>query len=44
MNGCEDNPGEPSTTKIVEHIPSCYSMYMILKLDQRENKNGIYRC
>lgn len=43
MEGCKDNPEEPSTTKIDERIPCLYSMNTILTFDQRENKNHIYR-
>ena len=42
INGCIDNPGNSSTTKIGEHIPCWSSMSTIWVFDNIENKHTLY--
>ena len=42
-NGCKNNPGNLSRTKVGEHIPSGFSMSMILPVKRIENKHNVYR-
>ena len=42
VDGCEDNPEKPFTTKVGEHAPCCYSMSTTWKFDVAENKHDVY--
>ena len=42
-DGCLNNPGNSSTTKVGEHITSGFSMSTISSLKSIENKHGVYR-
>ena len=41
--GCKNNPGNSSTTKVGEHISSSFSMSAISSFKSRENKHHVYR-
>ena len=41
-DGCKNNLGKSSTTKVGQHIPSCFSMSIILSFKSKENKHGVY--
>ena len=43
IDGCKNNPENSSTTKVVEHIPSSFSMSTISSFKNIENKHDIYR-
>ena len=43
IDGCANNPGNSSTTRIGEHIPCGYSMSIIWGLDHIEEKHTLYR-
>ena len=43
IDRCANNPENSSTTKIVEHIPSGYSVSTIWAFDNIENKRSLYR-
>ena len=40
IDGCRNNPGNSSTGKVGEHIPSGFSMYTFKNI---ENKSDVYR-
>ena len=40
---CKNNPENLITRKVSEHIPSGFSMSMILSVKSIENKNDVYR-
>ena len=42
-DGCKNNPENPSTAKVREHVPSGCSMSTISFLRSIENKHNIYR-
>ena len=42
-HGCNKNPENSSTTKVVKHIPSGFSMSTISSFRSIENKHDIYR-
>ena len=42
IDGCKNNPGNSSTTKVSEHIPSGFSMSTILSFRSIENKYDVY--
>ena len=41
-DGCKSNPEKIFTTKVDEHIPSCFSMSAILSFKCIENKHSLY--
>ena len=43
IDGCQNNPEKPSKTKVSKHIPSGFSMSIILSFRSLENKHGGYR-
>ena len=43
IDKCKNNPGELSTTKLSEHIPSGFSTSTILLFKDTENKHDEYR-
>ena len=43
IDGCVNNPENPSTTKIDEHIPCQYSVSTIWAFDHIEIKHTLYR-
>ena len=43
INECKNNPGNSSTTKVSEHIPSDFSICIISSLRSIENKHDAYR-
>ena len=43
IDGCKNNPENPSTTKVSEHIPSSCSMSTISLLRSTQNKHYVYR-
>ena len=43
IDGCGNNPENPSTTKVGEHIPCRYLMLTIRGFDCIENKHTLYR-
>ena len=43
IDGCKNNPANSSTTKVSEHIPSCFSMSTIFSFRSIENKHHVYR-
>ena len=43
IDGCKNNLENTSTTKVGEHIPSGFSMSIILSFKSIENKHDIYR-
>ena len=42
-DGCANNPGNSSTTRIGEHISCVYSMSRIWGFDDAEDKHTLYR-
>ena len=44
MNGYKNNPETSSTTKVVEHILSSFSMTATLPFKSKENKHDEYRA
>ena len=42
MDECKNNPENSFTTKVGEHIPSCFSMSTIASLRSIENKYDVY--
>ena len=44
IDGFKNNPEKSSTRKVVEHIPSSFSMSTILLFKDIENKHDAYRC
>ena len=44
IDGCANNPENPSTTKIGQHISCGYSMSKIWVFDHIENKHTLYRA
>ena len=43
ISGCKNNPGNSSTAKVSEHIPSGFLMSTISSFRSIENKHGVYR-
>ena len=43
IDGCKNNPENPSITKVSEHIPSNFSMSTISSFKSVENKHKVYR-
>ena len=43
IDGCKNNPENPSTTKVSKHIPSGFSMSKISSFRYIENKHDVYR-
>ena len=43
IDGCKNNPGNLSTTKVSQHIPSGFSMSTISPFRSIENKHDVYR-
>ena len=43
IDGCKNNPKNPSTSKVSEHIPSGFSMSTIYSFRSIENKHDVYR-
>ena len=43
IDGCKNNPGSSSATKLSEHIPSGFSMSTISSFKSIENKRDVYR-
>ena len=43
IDACKNNSEKASTTKIGEHMPFRYSMYMIWTFDGIDNKHDVYR-
>ena len=43
IDGCKNNPENPSTTKVSKHIPSSCSMSTISLLRSIQNKHYVYR-
>ena len=43
IDGCKDNPENPSATKVSEHIPWCFSMSTISLFRSMENKHDVYK-
>ena len=43
IEGCKNNPKNPTTTKVSEHIPSSFSMSTISLFRSIENKHDVYR-
>ena len=43
IDGCENNPENSSTTKVVEHIPSGFSKSTLSSFKNIENKHDAYR-
>ena len=41
--GCKNNPENPSTNKVGEHIPLAFLKYTISSFKCRENKCNVYR-
>ena len=41
-DGCKNNPKNSSTTKVIKHIPSGFSMSAISSFKNIENKHGVY--
>ena len=41
IHGCKNNPGNSSTTKVAEHIPSGFSMSIISSFKSIENKQDV---
>ena len=42
-DGCKNNPENPSTINVREHIPSGFSMSTISSFRNIENKHDVYR-
>ena len=42
VNGCKNNPENPSTTKLREHISSGFSISTISSFRNTENKHDVY--
>ena len=42
IDGCKNNPGNSSTKKLNEHIPSSFSMSTISSFRSTENKHDVY--
>ena len=43
IDGCKNNPENPSATKVSEHVPSGFSMSRISSFRSIENKHDVYR-
>ena len=43
IDGCKCNPERPSTTKVGEHVPYCFSMSIIISFKDIENKHDVCR-
>ena len=43
IDGCKNNPENSSTSKVSEHIPSCFSMSTISSFRRTEDKHDMYR-
>ena len=43
IDGCKNNPENPSTTNVSEHIQSGFSMSTISSFRSIENKHDVYR-
>ena len=43
IDGCKNNPGKSSTTKVGKHISSGFSMSTIFSFRSIENKHDVYR-
>ena len=43
INWCKNIPGNSSTTKLIEHIPSSFSISAILSFKRIKNKHAVYR-
>ena len=43
INGCKNNPENPFTAKIGEHIPSSFSMSTISSFKSTENMHDVYK-
>ena len=43
IDGCKNNPENSSTTKVVEHILSGFSMSTISSFKSIENRHDVYR-
>ena len=44
INGCKNNPENPSTTKVSKYVPSGHSVSTISSSRNIENKHDLYRC
>ena len=44
IDGCKNNPGNSSTIKVSEHIPSGFLMSTISSFRSMKNKHEVYRC
>ena len=42
IDGCKSNPKKSSTTKVIEHIPSGFSLFTISSFKGIENKHDTY--
>ena len=42
-DGCKNNPKNSSTTKVIKHVPSGFSMSTISSFKNIENKHDVYR-
>ena len=43
VDGCKNNPKNSLTTKVSEHVPSCFPMPTISSFRSIENKHDVYR-
>ena len=43
IDGCKNNPGNSSATKVREHIPSGFSMSTVSSFKSIENRHDVYR-
>ena len=43
IDGCKNNPENPSTTNVSERIPSGFSISTISSFKSKENKDDVYR-